>query len=239
MDKKSRFGTISEIVACEENTWNKIFLSFDMDWACDEVLADSITLVEEADIDVTWFVTHDTPLLSRIRCNPKFELGIHPNFNFLMEGDPRNGRNTEEVIDRMLAIVPEAKSVRSHSLLQSERLVSIFAAKGLTHVSNFFIPLDRGINLKPWQLWNGITAVPHCWQDNVSCMIDTVIQPPVLMDKGIKVLNFHPIHVFLNTDRSDRYESTRKVHHDPAELVKYRFEGEATRSYLMKVMRSY
>jgi len=71
----------------------------------------------------TWFVTHDTPLISRLRTNSKFELGIHPNFDFLIQGEPRNGGNAQEVVARLLEIVPEAKSVRSHSMTQSSRLL--------------------------------------------------------------------------------------------------------------------
>ncbi len=77
------FKNISSIVVNEEHTWkDKIFLTFDIDWANDDVLNDTIDLIERSDIAATWFVTHDTPVLNRLRANPRFELGIHPNFNF-------------------------------------------------------------------------------------------------------------------------------------------------------------
>jgi hypothetical protein len=119
-----------------------LYLTFDIDWACDGVLADTIDLVEEADVCATWFVTHDTPLLKRLRENPKFELGIHPNFNNILAGrpDPTNGKNAEETVVRLLSLVPEAKSVRSHSMTQNSTLLQIFFDKGLTHECNHFIP---------------------------------------------------------------------------------------------------
>ncbi len=40
--------------------------------------------------------------------------------------------------------------------------------------------------------------------------------------KGLKVFNFHPIHVFLNTERLERYEESRPYHRSPEELLKYR-----------------
>ncbi|MBK6792139.1 MAG: hypothetical protein IPG80_06265 [Anaerolineales bacterium] len=62
------FKNISSIVVNEELSWkDKIFLTFDIDWAHDDVLNDTIDLVEEANIAATWFVTHETPLLSRLR----------------------------------------------------------------------------------------------------------------------------------------------------------------------------
>ncbi|MBK7450428.1 MAG: hypothetical protein IPJ47_13810, partial [Anaerolineales bacterium] len=104
-------------------------MTFDIDWAHDDVLNDTIDLVEEANIAATWFVTHETPLLSRLRANSKFELGLHPNFNFLLEGDIRNGKNCHEVIDRMYAIVPEAVSARSHSMTQNSGILELFKSR--------------------------------------------------------------------------------------------------------------
>ena len=90
----SDFRTISSIQVDNASSWeDSIFLTFDIDWVHDSLLAETIDLVEQARVKATWFVTHDTPLLDRLRANQKFELGIHPNFNFLLEGDVRNGRN--------------------------------------------------------------------------------------------------------------------------------------------------
>lgn len=49
-----------------------------------------INLLKQADASANWFVTHDTPLQERLRSYPKFELEIHPNFNFLLQGDDCN-----------------------------------------------------------------------------------------------------------------------------------------------------
>ena len=211
----------------------KIYLTFDIDWACDGVLADTIDLVEKADVAATWFVTHDTPLLGRLRENSKFELGIHPNFNFLLEGDFQNGRNAEEVIDCVLKIVPEAKAIRSHSMTQNSRLSQLFVDKGLTHDCNHLIPEQSGIPLKPWLLWNGLTKMPHFWEDDAVCIyeVNTPIRELLSRD-GLKVFDFHPIHVFLNTEILDRYERTRPYHRNPDELIRHRHTGLGTRSAL-------
>lgn len=237
MSAALKFGKISEIIAGDSSTYDKCFLTFDIDWACDGVLKDTIALVEKSGLPATWFITHETPFLSEIRSNPNFELGIHPNFNFLLDGQLKNGKNAEEIIDKLLAIVPEATAVRSHSLVQSERFVDIFASRKITHLSNYFIP-SASSKLKPWELWRGITAVPHCWQDNVSCMMNPKIQPPSTIGFGAKVFNFHPIHAFLNTECLSRYEATRHIHHNPAELLKHQFDGEGARSYLINLLDS-
>lgn len=162
------FKTITTIKFDDESTWkNAIFLTFDIDWAHDDVVNDTVDLVETADIAATWFVTHDMPVLKRLRANSKFELAIHPNFNFLLEGDSHNGKNAREVIERLMEIVPEAKSVRSHSMTQSSGLLNLFDNFGLTHDVNHFVPHHIGIELKPWTLWNSLCRVPYNWEDDV------------------------------------------------------------------------
>jgi len=215
----------------------QIFLTFDIDWACDEILADTINLLEEFNASATWFVTHDTHLLKRLRKNPNFELGIHPNFNYLLNGDARNGETVEEVVDKMLAIVPEAKVIRSHSMTQNSNLLQLFFEKGLTHDCNHFIPEQSQIILNSWYLWNGLIKVPYFWEDDATCLYtkNSSIQELVCR-KGLKVFDFHPIHIFLNTENIERYEKTRDIHYKPNELIKCRYEGLGTRTLLKTLL---
>ena len=223
-----RSGKITDIVVDGfERHHDHVYLTFDIDWACDEVLADTIDLVEKADVCATWFVTHDTPLLKRLRANSKFELGIHPNFNSLLAGSPdvNNGRSAEEIVDRLLELVPEAISVRSHSMTQSSVLLKLFLDKGLTHDCNHFIPYQAGIELHPWRLWNGLIKVPYFWEDDATAIYGGGYYQEVLELtnlNGLKVFDFHPIHVFLNTETLDRYEDSRPYHRSPKELLRFR-----------------
>ena len=105
-----QFKKLNEIELQDEISWrDAVFLTLDIDWACDEVLLDSIKLIEMAGIRATFFATHATPLLSRIAENPLFELGLHPNFNELLRGTPQaGGMSAAEVVDSLSAIVPGA-----------------------------------------------------------------------------------------------------------------------------------
>lgn len=62
----------------------EIYLTFDMDWAIDEVLEYFYELIEECQVAATLNVTHETPLLQKFECSRKVELGIHPNYNDLL-----------------------------------------------------------------------------------------------------------------------------------------------------------
>lgn len=233
-------GIVSEIEVGPMESWLEVlYLTLDIDWVHDDILADTIDLVEAHRFSATWFATHDTPLLSRLRNNPNFEIGIHPNFNFLLNGDARAGRDAAEVVDRLLAIVPEAKSVRSHSATQSSGLLDLFTNRGLTHECNSFIPVQSGIELKPWRLWSGLTRVPYFWEDDVACLYgpaDLQTMENLARSGGIKIFDFHPIHVFLNTENLERYERTRPLHKKPKELIKHRHDGYGTRNRFLELL---
>jgi hypothetical protein len=236
--------TLSSINVAAEADWSCTpYLSIDIDWAHDNVLLDMIEIVEKYSVPTTWFVTHETPLLERLRSNPDFELGIHPNFNFLLNGDSRAGRDAAEVLNRLMVIVPEAKSVRSHSTTQSSILLDLFSKNNLTHECNSFIPAHSCIELKPWSLWSGITRIPYFWEDDVHLLYEShgipqknPIELVTSMPGAVKVFDFHPIHVFLNTKSLDHYELTRPFHKKPNQLIKYRDAGYGTRSRLIQLL---
>ncbi len=235
-NRRSRWSTVS---ACtpDASPIDLIVLTFDIDWACDDVLVDSIDLVEAAGAPATWFVTHDTPLLKRLRANKDFELGIHPNFNPLFDGKLTTA---EKIIDELLAIVPEAVSVRSHSMVQSSRLLDLFSKKGLRFECNHFIPEQSKIMLKPWKLWNGMVKVPHFWEDDATCIYKAGSPVRDLTQlQGLKVFDFHPIHVFLNTEDLARYNRTRFLHGTATELVQHRFAGAGTRTHLLELLADF
>lgn len=111
----------------------KIYLTFDIDWARDEVIAFLLDLLEEVDVPATIFVTHDTPLLERMRHNPNIELGGHPNFIPLVEEDYDVKDFLTWARERILyykELVPEATSIRVHGLTQNSRLLDLFAELG-------------------------------------------------------------------------------------------------------------
>jgi hypothetical protein len=223
-----KFENIKNIDISNPSTWqDKIFVTFDLDWCSDEVLSYTLDIVEEYDIKATFFVTHHTPLLVRMRANPKIELSIHPNFNFLLEGDFRYGKNIEEVIKYYKDIVPEAVSVRSHSMTQSSKILDSFEKFGILYDCNTFIPFSSGIELKPYKHWtNKLIKVPYFWEDDVHCLYEWEWNVEKFIKyKGIKVFDFHPIHIFLNTEDLDRYNRYKQIKvnfNSKSELSKYR-----------------
>lgn len=235
--KLSNWVKIDEL--SDSHLWDDaVCITIDIDWAHDDILSDTIDLLEKYSVPVTWFVTHDTPILDRLRSNPNFELGIHPNFNEKFHG--RDDRSLNMILDELISIVPNAKSVRSHSLVQSSRLLETFNDYGLKFECNTIIPYQSQLKLLPWVLWNGILKVPHLWEDDVTCLYGKQEDICALLKReGLKVFAFHPIHIFLNSEALHRYELTRSLHHCPEELINHRYDGYGTRSALLSLLDNY
>ena len=233
------FSTISQIRVEVPETWKgKLFLTFDVDWAHDDVIDDVIDLVESVDVSATWFITHRSKALDRLRANPNFEIGIHPNFNPLLLGDTTNGTSATEVLKRIKAIVPEATSVRSHSLAQGSLLQQEFSSMGLTHDCNLLIPEQAEFGpMRPFELWDGMTRVPYFFCDYCRCLYSSSRDMGDLMAcDGLRVFDFHPIHIFLNTENLERYEDSRLLHQRPCELIAHRGSDPGGSRELLKTL---
>ena len=217
-----------------------IFLTFDIDWCSDEVLEYTLKILDKYDVKTTFFITHYTKLLNKMFENKKIELGIHPNFNPLLNGDFRYGKNIEEVIKYYMNIVPMAKSVRSHSMTQNSNILDLFKENGLMFDCNTFIPFNSGINLKAYKHWNGLVKVPYFWEDDVHCIYGWEWDVEKFLNyKGLKVFDFHPIHIFLNTENLRRYNKARPYLQNYKKLKEFvNAETYGTRDFLIDLIRS-
>lgn len=233
------FENIKNIKVKESSSWqDKIFLTFDLDWCADEVLSYVLDIIEKYNVRCTFFITHETVLLERMKKNRNIELGLHPNLNPLLEGDFRYGDTIEKVIKYYKNILPEAESVRSHSLTQNSHYLKIINEYGFIFECNNCIPKNSKIVVYPYLHWDKkLIRVPHYWEDALQLISnDQWSKKDYLKYNGIKVFNFHPIHLFLNTENIERYEGTRHLHQTPAELAMHRYEGHGTLNILLDLL---
>ncbi len=223
----------------ESSDWEDgIYLTFDLDWAADFVISDTLDLLDKFDVSATFFATHETPILKRIQENPKYEVGIHPNFNNLLTSTRNEESNSKSIMRSMKEIVPEAVSMRSHSTTNSSKILEISKELGITHDCNYLIPYQAEISLKPWLLWNGMIRCPYFFEDDVSLEYGANEESmKFLLEKsGLKIFDFHPIHVFLNTDSLKLYERTRNNHNDLSTLVNFRSTNRGTRIKFLEIL---
>jgi hypothetical protein len=156
-----------------------------------------------------------------MRKNPLIELAIHPNFNDLLLGNNEGAAKAiaEDIVDRLMDLVPGAKAVRSHSLTQNSRLLNLFLDKGLVYDCNDFIPHESGIKIRPWRHFSGLIKTPHFWEDDIEAeKIEPDYKRLTKLSGPLKIFDFHPIHIFLNTDKGERYAAARAYMNDMVKL---------------------
>jgi hypothetical protein len=234
------FGEIDPATA---SSWEgKRLLSIDVDWASDEVFADTLDLIESAGVKACFFITHDTPLLARIRENENLELGLHPNFDPLLRGE--SGAAVPDIIGRLADLVPEARVLRSHAMTTSGRWLDIYKGAGITHLSNYV--MFGSNNIHPfWQI-NGLVETPVFFADDgllyqkLNSMPEFDIYSEIVSDSwaGVQVYNFHPIHVYLNTNHLDLYAKARPFFRNADVLRSLRSDNNGSRDWLGNLIGS-
>jgi hypothetical protein len=211
-----------------------IAFTLDIDWAHEDVINDTLSFFETYGIKCTFFSTHHSPRL--INATKKlFEIGIHPNFNPVLSG--KSAKTPADIIDELLDVHPDAKGVRSHSMTQNTDLLNLFIEKGLIYDANIFLPYQTG--LKPFTAWNGLIRIPFNWEDDVHLAYGQTFESwnVNLLDDGLVVFAFHPVHIYLNTENRFRYNEAKKYNNEPDKLISYRnCEIKGTRDLLISLM---
>jgi hypothetical protein len=189
-----------------------ISLTFDVDWAPEAAIQDSLDLLAAAGASATFFATHASPALQGAA--DRHEIGLHPNF---LSGPP-----FEPTLDALQALFPEARGVRSHGLVQSSGLTEVYGRRGIQYESNIFAPGQY--TLQPYRHPSGIIMVPFHWGDYTACRYGGPWDAGAILDvaSGSLVFNFHPVHVFLNTPSIAHYDAARQHYQNPEKLMELR-----------------
>jgi hypothetical protein len=184
-----------------------LLITLDIDWAPDHVIDAVAARLLDAGVCATWFVTHHSDAVDRLRDRPRqFDLGVHPN---LLAGST-HGASPSEVLAHCMSLVPQALSMRTHGLVQSTQLLdSVLAQTPLRIDASLLMP--RAGWLRPVEHRHRdkrLLRIPCYWEDDVE-MRETVPEWDrkriVAPEPGLKVLAFHPVHIFLNSPSMDAY----------------------------------
>jgi polysaccharide deactylase WbmS-like protein len=181
-------------------------LSLDLDWAPDAAIDAVAQILVESSVPATWLVTHASPAVDRLREHGDlFELGIHPNF---LPGST-HGSATADVLDHCMALVPDAVSMRTHALVQSTPILSEVLERTPIRVDlSVFLPRAGGVSPVEYR-WRdrSLVRLPYVWEDDVELENGTLNGgfDSILRASGLKVFDFHPVHVFLNSTSMAAY----------------------------------
>jgi hypothetical protein len=218
-------------------------ITLDTDWAPDAALDFTADLLAAHQVKATWFVTHKSPAIERLRGRPAlFELGIHPNF---LPGSS-HGATPEAVLDHCMGLVPEARSVRTHALVQSTPLLDLLLrCTPIRCDVTMFLPRAHKLELIDYQ-WKGerLLRVPYFWEDDVEMLRREPswdARPLLEHCADLTVFAFHPIHVMLNSADMAPYEALKRAvpalgQASDAQLSAHAHEGLGTRSLLLGLL---
>jgi hypothetical protein len=187
-------------------------VTIDVDWAPDFWIDEMAAVLEAGRVPCTWFITHRSPAIDRILANPLFECGIHPNFF----EHSSHGHTEDEIIEHCLKMVPGARSVRTHALYQSSRLLyKLYEQYGFISDSSLFMPHSNALvphHLTFSQSGKHLIRIPYFWEDDVECLAQESgwdIRADVFHPEGLKVFNFHPVYFGLNCRTLDNYNALK------------------------------
>lgn len=224
---------------------NDVVITFDTDWAPDFAITKTADILIENRAKATWFITHNSKAIQRLFQHPDlFEIGVHPNF---MPGTTQ-GNDYREVMNYVMNIAPKAKAVRTHGMFYSANISRMFAVDfGLEVDSSIF--LAEMPHIIPYEVFYGgrvLLRLPYFWSDDGEMSIKRC---PFfsLRDKnfgvpGLKILCFHPIHIFLNSKDMSNYNNLKSrcdiKHCTEEEAEPYINQGTGSGLLLMEIIRS-
>jgi len=189
---------------------DQLVLTLDVDWAPDFIIDWVADKLIERHVKATWFVTHSSPAINRLREYPDlFELGIHPNF---LSGST-HGETISEVLQYCLGVVPDATSVRVHGLAWSSQILEAVMKAGIKVDVSLFVPYAPCLSPIDFRYsGSSIVRIPFFWEDDFELEKSLPcwqLEPLLRVSSGLKVFNFHPVHIFLNSKSMTKYNELR------------------------------
>jgi hypothetical protein len=174
-------------------------ITFDVDWAPDWAIMDCANICARRGVPATFFMTHDSGATSDLVSDARFTVGIHPNF----EQGSTQGESFEAILDYLMNLAPRSTCFRMHGLLQSGRILRQIRRRysQLTTDLSVFAPGQAA--LAPFLHWLSedvsVLRIPYFWQDDVAAFNPRWNwTAPIAVERGLRIYNFHPIHVALN-----------------------------------------
>ncbi len=188
------------------------FITLDVDWAPDFAIDFVANLLIESKVRATWFITHESPAIERLREHPYlFELGIHPNF---LPGST-HGKSDLEVLKHCMSLVPQARVVRTHGLVQSSNLLEMFVDQTPIRLDvSLFLPHASALAPVTYYWENGkrLIRLPYVWEDDFEMVRPNSnwdLEKLFQVGSGLMIMDFHPIHIFLNSSTLAPYRAVR------------------------------
>lgn len=206
-----------------------VALTSDIDWAPDYAVESLYELVSSFGFKLTAFMTHDDHV-SR-NAGAWLEIGLHPDHT---RPDPKHGFPPK--LERLKELYPQAKGLRCHRNFFGNNVSDI--ARRLELVYDVSVLLWRQPFCQAYADYNGIVRMCYCWEDGMHAdmKLPMTIEEVRLDTPGLKILNVHPILMYLNAPDDDWRRRVTKPYTDltkapKADLEPHIYQGYGLRSF--------
>lgn len=219
---------------------DEIVITIDVEWASDEVLRDTVKLLNDRNLQATFFCTHACSGLEG------HERAIHPNFrtngdiskSILKEfpdiSDLDKYRRTVSLTKEFCS---EAVGVRSHCLFYDSEVLKAYNEAGIKYDSSYFMPFVE--NIRPFWKEHKIIEIPFYYMDHID-LVDKSTQFRIsdleLSKPGLKVFDFHPNMIFINSATEQHYIDSKHFYHDAERLKNHRHAGQGVRTLFIELI---
>lgn len=201
-------------------------LTFDSDWCPEWMLQETLNILKTRGMAGTFFLT-DAPapaLRAQLAQANRVQVGIHPDFF-----SPHAVGRAREILESLLEKVGPCTVCRTHGLFWWHGLGEHLRQLGFTDDSSLSAP---GHSLKAPLRVSGINRYPISMGDwslldsrkNIKAALEAIdaFGP-------IRVFNFHPIHIALNTASIDEWTEIKRLMRDDPERLRAMAEDNAHR----------
>jgi len=209
-------------------------ITLDTDWVPQFVLDHALEILQAEGLRATIFCTGPY----RLPGDGTIEPGIHPN----LCSDSTQGRDADEILDRLRNAWPKAVGCRSHRLYFPSGLPQKLLDRGFTYDSSVLSWLKPGLSLVNGQ---PLTRIPFWWGDMPHICHGLPLdrfEVPGMSSPGLKVLNIHPIHIYLNTNAPGDYRRVMDAIGNlskatPEDLAPHRHPGHGIETLFTGILR--
>jgi hypothetical protein len=169
-------------------------------------------LVEKYGLKLTIFTTHESPVLKK---QPDFvEVGLHPDYT------RQNGTIFEESLIKLKAAYPQAIGTRSHRNFFGQNIADLNHRHGMEYDASLFLwnqPFCQG-----FQDHNGMSRFSYFWEDGIHLDMGLPLswKSIRLNTPGLKIINIHPMLIYLNSKTDDHRRSVTSQYRDLTQAPK-------------------
>lgn len=188
-------------------SFNSVFLTTDIDWAPDFAVEELFNLVQEFDFKLTAFATHKSTVMQK--SNGLVEVGLHPD-----NTRPDKEFGFSKKIEDLKSMYPESVGLRCHRNFFGNNIGDLAKRAGLKYDASTLLWLQPFCSA--FEDYNNLIRMSYYWEDGIHCDKNLAydVNKIKLHTPGLKILNVHPILIYLNAPNDQYRKDVTKNYSD-------------------------